>query len=74
MAVRSTVLNHFIEPCDPAGVDTPPVGGQRIHEIKWDGYRAQVHIDGPRILIYSRKGFDWTVEFAAIREARPAFR
>ena len=69
MAARPTVLNHFIQPCDPARVDTPPVGSEWIHEIKWDGYRAQVHIDGPRILIYSLKGFDWTVEFPVIREA-----
>jgi hypothetical protein len=51
MAARPTVLGRFIEPCDPTGVDSPP-GGERdwIHEIKWDGYRAQVHIDGPRVI------------------------
>jgi bifunctional non-homologous end joining protein LigD len=70
MAARySSVLGHFIEPCDPTAVDIPPAGSDWIHEIKWDGYRAQVHIDGPRIVIYSRKGFDWTREFRVIGEA-----
>jgi bifunctional non-homologous end joining protein LigD len=69
MAARHNILGRFIEPCDPTAVDNPPDGDGWIHEIKWDGYRAQVHIDGPRIVIYSRKGFDWTAEFAAIRDA-----
>jgi bifunctional non-homologous end joining protein LigD len=64
----SSVLGRYIQPCDPTEVDAPPEGSDWIHEIKWDGYRAQVHIDGPRIIIYSRKGFDWTT-VRVIREA-----
>ena len=50
MAARGKrALLAYIAPCDPTEVDAPPEGSDWIHKIKWDGYRAQVHIDGPRI-------------------------
>jgi hypothetical protein len=33
----------FITPCDPTLRDRPPDGPGWLHEIKIDGYRAQVH-------------------------------
>jgi bifunctional non-homologous end joining protein LigD len=64
----ASVLGRYIQPCDPTEVDSPPDGADWIHEIKWDGYRAQIHIQGPRIIIFSRKGFDWTREFRVVCE------
>jgi hypothetical protein len=50
MAARGKrALLAYIAPCDPTEVDAPPEGSDWIYEIKWDGYRAQVHIDSPRI-------------------------
>jgi bifunctional non-homologous end joining protein LigD len=69
LKARPSVLGRYIQPCDPTGVDGPPEGSDWIHEIKWDGYRAQVHVDGPRIVVFSRKGYDWTTEFRVIRDA-----
>jgi bifunctional non-homologous end joining protein LigD len=40
-----------------------------VYEIKTDGYRAQVHIHDGDITIYSRSGYDWTKQFAAIAAA-----
>src|SRR2546421_481041 len=34
----------FIEPCHPSERDRPPTGSAWLHEIKSDGYRAQVHL------------------------------
>jgi bifunctional non-homologous end joining protein LigD len=34
----------FIEPALATSVDKPPKGARWIHEIKFDGYRIQVHI------------------------------
>ncbi|MET4512562.1 non-homologous end-joining DNA ligase [Bradyrhizobium sp. I1.7.5] len=40
-----------------------------IHEIKFDGYRAQVHVDKGMARIFTRNGHDWTKRFAAIAGA-----
>lgn len=34
----------FIEPSLASAVDKVPAGERWIHEIKFDGYRAQIHI------------------------------
>jgi len=31
-----------------------------LHEIKFDGYRVQLHKEGKRVKIYSRRGADFT--------------
>jgi hypothetical protein len=41
------------------------------HEIKADGYRAQVHVVEGEVIVYSRRGHDWTDQFGAIAQARP---
>ena len=40
-----------------------------IHEIKYDGYRAQVHVDRGTARIFTRNGHDWTKRFSAIAGA-----
>lgn len=35
-----------------------PSGAQWIHEIKYDGYRVQLRIDGDDRRAYTRKGYD----------------
>ena len=38
----------FIEPALASSVDTVPNGRRWVHEIKFDGYRVQVHLkDAP---------------------------
>jgi bifunctional non-homologous end joining protein LigD len=56
----------FIKPCDPTLRARAPEGSQWLHEIKIDGYRAQVHIRAGRVSVYSRSGYDWTKQFAPV--------
>ena len=56
----------------PAERDRPPSGGNWIHEIKADGYRAQVHVRDGKATVYSRRGYDWTETFASIARAAEA--
>jgi ATP-dependent DNA ligase len=47
----------------------PPVGEYWLHEIKYDGYRLQIHLDNGRVTIRTRTGLDWTKRFSAIAAA-----
>jgi hypothetical protein len=51
--------NPFIEPCLPTLRKEPPTGLQWVHEVKFDGYRLQLHKDGKDELL-SKKGNDFT--------------
>lgn len=46
----------------------PPGEGEWIHEVKFDGYRTQVHVRAGEATCYSRKGLDWTHRFPEIAE------
>jgi bifunctional non-homologous end joining protein LigD len=48
-----------------------PSGDQWIHEVKYDGYRIQVHLDRGKVRIFTRNGHDWTKRFARIAESFP---
>ncbi|WP_338425790.1 DNA ligase D [Sphingopyxis kveilinensis] len=47
-------------------VDAVPSGNGWFHEIKYDGYRAQVAASGSDVRIYTRSGLDWTDKFAPL--------
>jgi bifunctional non-homologous end joining protein LigD len=60
----------FVEPCLATLWPEPPSGSKWVHEVKFDGYRAQVHLrrrEGPRV--YTRSGYDWTSRFAPLAAA-----
>ncbi|MBZ9847210.1 ATP-dependent DNA ligase [Mesorhizobium sp. CA14] len=60
----------FVPPMKPKLVKSPPLGEDWIHEIKLDGYRTQVIINGPDdIRAYSSSGADWTKRYLGIVEA-----
>jgi bifunctional non-homologous end joining protein LigD len=46
-----------------------PVGPQWIHEIKFDGYRVQIHVNKGKRKVYTRNGLDWTKRFSVIAGA-----
>jgi bifunctional non-homologous end joining protein LigD len=71
---RSSSIPSYVQPCDPVLRKVPPSGDQWLYEIKWDGYRAQLHIRAGDITVYSRKGFNWTDQFAAIAQAAKKLR
>jgi len=41
-------------------------GVRWIHEIKFDGYRVQLHIANDDIKVFTRRGNDWTRRFKKI--------
>ena len=58
-----------IEPCLALLKAKPPVGPEWAFEIKWDGYRLAVHVEGAKVRIITRGGHDWTHRFPAIAAA-----
>jgi len=56
----------FIEPVLAEQVDRVPRGERWIHEIKFDGYRAQLHLANHDVRIFTRRGLDWTERFRKV--------
>jgi bifunctional non-homologous end joining protein LigD len=61
--------NPFIKPMAPTLATAPPVGDEWIHEVKFDGWRAQVHIEDGAATLYSKNGADITRRFRSLRPA-----
>jgi bifunctional non-homologous end joining protein LigD len=56
----------FIEPALASAIDKVPSGQRWIHEIKFDGYRVQLHIANENVSVFTRRGKDWTRGFRKI--------
>jgi bifunctional non-homologous end joining protein LigD len=61
--------SQFILPAQPVLRDCPPKGDGWLHEVKFDGYRAQLHKRGKDVSIYSRNGANFTSRFPTIAYA-----
>jgi bifunctional non-homologous end joining protein LigD len=61
--------NPFIIPSAQVLKASPPRGDGWLHEVKFDGWRAQLHKDGDTVIIYSRNGNDLTGRFPSIVDA-----
>lgn len=61
-----------VQPALALLTERPPKTGDWGWEIKWDGYRLHVHIEGGRVKVLTRNGFDWTSRFPAIAETAQA--
>jgi bifunctional non-homologous end joining protein LigD len=66
----------FIPPSEPVEQQTPPTGKGWCHEVKFDGYRLQLHKDGADIRvgtigarIFSKNGKDFTARFRDLARA-----
>lgn len=55
-------------------VDTVPLDGEWIYEVKYDGYRIQAHVNGKKISLVSRNGKDYTPKFPEIVESLTALK
>jgi bifunctional non-homologous end joining protein LigD len=53
-------LPGFIEPALATAISSVPNGERWLHEIKFDGYRVQVHLANEAVKVYTRRGNDWT--------------
>jgi bifunctional non-homologous end joining protein LigD len=56
----------FLEPALATSIDKVPSGERWIHEIKFDGYRVQVHLRNATVNVFTRRGNDWTNRFRKI--------
>ncbi|MEH2485855.1 non-homologous end-joining DNA ligase [Bradyrhizobium sp. AZCC 2230] len=61
-------LPGFIAPALATSIDRVPAGERWIHEIKFDGYRVQVHLANEAVKVYTRRGHDWTRRFKKVAE------
>jgi bifunctional non-homologous end joining protein LigD len=59
----------FITPQLATLKSNAPSGSQWLNEIKYDGYRVQLHASGGRATAYTRNGLDWTKRFAGVAQA-----
>ena len=59
-------LPGFIEPALATSIEKVPSGRRWIHEIKFDGYRVQVHLANEAARIFTRRGHDWTHRFKKV--------
>jgi DNA ligase D-like protein (predicted ligase) len=56
----------FVPPLLPTLVSEPPVGDGWMHEIKHDGYRTLLIVERKRARAFTRRGLDWTENYAPI--------
>ena len=47
----------FIEPALPSARSLPPSGSGWVHEIKFDGFRLLARREGPRVRLFTRRGY-----------------
>jgi bifunctional non-homologous end joining protein LigD len=67
---RATIAKPgFLDYLNPTEVDDAPTGDGWVHEIKWDGYRAQAHLQDGHVQMFTRKGNDWTEKFGPLPAA-----
>lgn len=59
----------FIVPSSPVLKSSPPSGDEWIHEVKFDGWRLQLHKVGDTIALFGRRGSDLTKRFRSIHDA-----
>ena len=58
----------FIEPALATSIEKVPGGDRWLHEIKFDGYRVQVHVVNEAVKVFTRRGHDWTKRFRKIAD------
>ncbi len=62
----SVKMPDFVAPQLTRVVETPPSGADWVHEVKLDGYRMQLRVEGGKARLRTRTGLDWSERFAAI--------
>ena len=68
-ASASAEMPGFIKPQLATLKAKAPSGDQWLHEIKFDGYRVQVHLNNGKKRVFTRNGLDWTKRFSVIAGA-----
>jgi bifunctional non-homologous end joining protein LigD len=71
-ATPSAEMPGFISPQLATLRDKAPQGDRWIHEIKYDGYRGQIHVERGKVRVFTRSGLDWTKKFDVIAQEAAA--
>lgn len=56
----------FVPFMKPTAAKTAPSGEEWIHEIKFDGYRTQLIVEGDRVRAFTKNGYDWSDKYARV--------
>ncbi|WP_461317224.1 non-homologous end-joining DNA ligase [Bradyrhizobium embrapense] len=65
---KKALFPGFIAPALASPIDKVPRGARWVHEIKFDGYRVQVHLANERVTVFTRRGNDWTKRFKKVAD------
>jgi bifunctional non-homologous end joining protein LigD len=63
---KKAAFPGFIKPALAEQLSRPPKGEGWIHEVKFDGYRVQMHIANDAVKVVTRRSHDWTTRFRKI--------
>jgi bifunctional non-homologous end joining protein LigD len=69
LSAEKSEMPGFIKPQLATLKARAPRGAQWLHEIKFDGYRVQFHLNKGKRRVYTRNGLDWTKRFSQIAGA-----
>ena len=69
MSSRVATPSTFTAPQVPILSQEPPTGTGWIHEIKHDGFRTMLRIEGKHVRAFTRNGNDWSDKYRRIIEA-----
>jgi bifunctional non-homologous end joining protein LigD len=64
--IRGRPFPGFIAPALATLHPKAPSGDNWVHEIKFDGYRAQLHKSDAGTKMFTRRGYDWSDRFRNI--------
>jgi len=59
----------FLPVASPKLRPSPPSGPEWLHEVKFDGFRIQLHKSGNDVRLFSRNGKDFTDRFPSVTAA-----
>ncbi|QPF83915.1 DNA ligase [Bradyrhizobium genosp. L] len=65
---NKALFSGFIAPALASPIEKVPGGARWLHEIKFDGYRVQVHLANETVSVFTRRGNDWTKRFKKIAD------
>ncbi|MGZ8407437.1 MAG: DNA ligase D, partial [Caulobacteraceae bacterium] len=63
---KARSMPNFVAPQLCKLVDRPSAGEGWGHEVKFDGYRLQLRVEGGKAALRTRKGLDWSAKFREI--------
>jgi bifunctional non-homologous end joining protein LigD len=62
-SAQEAEMPEFIPPMLATLVKATPGDDRWLHEIKFDGYRIQAHVQAGKVRLFTRSGRDWTERF-----------